>query len=125
MRNWLGQLLVEGAPVYRGARQGNSSEFKVGVIQKLHEDKGKVTVKWLWECGYHWVQGSHLPNVPQKAGWGENASVGTCAKDSVVVLDEKTFARTYDISLLVERAKQEKWPVERLNDAIERYNNTP
>lgn len=48
MLNWLGQDIVAGAVVYRGARQGDSSDFRVGVVSKVNEATGKVTVAWKW-----------------------------------------------------------------------------
>lgn len=48
MLNWLGQDIVAGTVVYRGARQGDSSEFRVGVVSKINEATGKVTVAWKW-----------------------------------------------------------------------------
>ncbi|QMP84249.1 hypothetical protein HUN41_00131 [Streptomyces phage Coruscant] len=48
MINWLGQDIVAGTVVYRGARQGDSSDFRVGVVSKVNEATGKVTVAWKW-----------------------------------------------------------------------------
>jgi hypothetical protein len=46
MRNWLGQEINVGGYVYRGARQGDSSEYKIGIVTKVTESTRKVTVKW-------------------------------------------------------------------------------
>lgn len=34
-KNWIGQTISVGSKVYRGAREGNSSSFKVGVVEKI------------------------------------------------------------------------------------------
>ncbi len=52
MRNWLGQDIQVGSVVYRGARSGNTSEYKVGLVTKLNEEKKKVTVDWIIEKRY-------------------------------------------------------------------------
>ena len=47
MKNWLGQEIEAGCVVYRGARQGDSSSFRIGVVELVRE-KGTARVKWLW-----------------------------------------------------------------------------
>lgn len=49
MLNWLGQDIQPGDIVYRGARQGDGSSFRVGEVKKINEESRKVTVKWTWE----------------------------------------------------------------------------
>lgn len=79
--NWLGQKLHVGDHVYRGARDGNSSSFKVGVVTKLD----KFTVNWLYEPDGMW-QG---PRGDQK--WvsyiRKMDSVGRPDPDSCVLVD--------------------------------------
>ncbi|QDH85100.1 hypothetical protein SEA_DARDANUS_63 [Gordonia phage Dardanus] len=55
MKTWTGQYLMEGHTVGRGARDGNTSTFRLGVIERLIEDKGKVRVHWLYERRTKWV----------------------------------------------------------------------
>lgn len=52
MRNWLDQDIKVGSVVYRGARDGNTSEFKVGKVLKVDEVKGTVRVAWEYQPGY-------------------------------------------------------------------------
>jgi hypothetical protein len=47
VRNWLGQDIQVGSVVGRGARQGNSSDFKIGVVTAL--GNRKVRVQWKFE----------------------------------------------------------------------------
>jgi hypothetical protein len=49
LTNWLGQELRVGDWVYRGARRGNFSSFKIGIITKI--DNTIVTVNWRAEPG--------------------------------------------------------------------------
>lgn len=58
MRNWLGQKIAVGDVVGRGARDGNSSSFKLGVVDAI-DDKG-VRVHWLYEKCVRWVRDSRL-----------------------------------------------------------------
>lgn len=53
MKNWLGQDILPGSVVYRGARDGNSSSYKVGAVQTIKANKVRVDWKYtytsLWE----------------------------------------------------------------------------
>lgn len=75
MRNWTGQKFSIGDHVWRGARDGNTSSYKIGTITKLMPDKGKATVKWLAD-GYGW----------------RLESTGSPSIDSLTLFDEKQFA---------------------------------
>lgn len=48
MKNWLGQDIREGDVVYRGARQGDTSSFRIGVVDLVREEKGSARVEWKW-----------------------------------------------------------------------------
>lgn len=48
MKNWLGQDIVAGTVVYRGAREGDSSSFRVGVVDLVREEKRTARVIWHW-----------------------------------------------------------------------------
>ncbi|QQM15156.1 hypothetical protein SEA_TINALIN_68 [Gordonia phage TinaLin] len=48
MRTWTGQFLMEGHVVGRGAREGNGSSFRVGVVERLNADKRTARVHWLF-----------------------------------------------------------------------------
>lgn len=49
VKNWLGQDIEVGSVVGRGARAGNTSDFKIGVVTKVSPDKEKVSVAWKYE----------------------------------------------------------------------------
>ncbi|WNO25811.1 hypothetical protein SEA_GOIB_69 [Gordonia phage Goib] len=48
MRTWTGQFLMEGHVVGRGSREGNTSRFRVGVVERLNPEKRTVRVHWLF-----------------------------------------------------------------------------
>lgn len=48
MKNWLGQDIREGDVVYRGARQGDTSSFRIGIVDLVREDKGTARIEWKW-----------------------------------------------------------------------------
>ena len=52
--NWLGQKLEVGSLVYRGARDGNTSSFKVGIITKINPNE-TARVKWIAYQGGSWL----------------------------------------------------------------------
>lgn len=75
LRNWTGQKFRVGDHVWRGARDGNTSTYKIGTIVRLMPDKGKVTVEWLSD-----EYGLRLE------------STGSPSIDSLTLFDEKQFA---------------------------------
>ena len=74
--NWLGQELTVGSKVYRGARDGNTSSFKVGVVTKL----APFTVNWLFEPGW---EGSAV----------SRPSTGRPSPGTVVLVGDETWDR--------------------------------
>lgn len=56
MLNWLGQDVKVGSVVFRGARQGNSSSHKIGVVESLNEKTRKARVAWKYELGVEWIR---------------------------------------------------------------------
>ncbi|AOZ63721.1 hypothetical protein SEA_WEASELS2_136 [Rhodococcus phage Weasels2] len=46
MINWLGQEIKVGDIVYRGARDGDSSSFKLGTVIKVNPEKETARVEW-------------------------------------------------------------------------------
>jgi hypothetical protein len=110
VKNWLGQTLDVGSPVYRGARQGNSSEYKVGIIESI--SNGKARVAWKFELGILWetvdrgakyADGSirydrdFVAYVPRKLD-----SKGSPGLDSLVALEPVVYQRLEAIYALVE-----------------------
>ena len=67
--NWLGQEIEVGDHVYKGARAGNSSDFRVGEVLELRQkdydietvdpdghsiDLIEAKVRWEWTFGWYW-----------------------------------------------------------------------
>lgn len=66
MRNWLGHDIVEGAIVFRGGRQGDSSSFRVGQVDGIDEAKGKARVQWHWIPGSRYIWDSDQFKYPSE-----------------------------------------------------------
>ncbi|AXQ64465.1 hypothetical protein L3Y19_gp122 [Gordonia phage Neville] len=47
IQNWLGQYFSVGNRVCRGARDGNTSSFKVGIVVGINAEKRNVRVHWV------------------------------------------------------------------------------
>lgn len=84
MKNWLGQELSVGDLVYRGARDGNTSSFKVGIIVAI--SAGKARVLWKYEPGVYNVL---LADGKYEQYWGVRRleTSGSPNIDSLVRLD--------------------------------------
>lgn len=52
--NWMGQEIFVGDYVFRGARDGNTSSFKVGKVLSLNHEKQTARVNWLFEPMFVW-----------------------------------------------------------------------
>ena len=52
LTNWVGQPVEVGTIVGRGARDGNTSSFKVGVVTKAQANE-RPTVHWMYEEGWN------------------------------------------------------------------------
>lgn len=76
--NWTGQVIEVGSIVYRGARDGNSSSYKVGIVRKLEPSK-PPRVEWVAEPGY----------------WGDKIrelkTMGSPSADSLIVVQLDTM----------------------------------
>jgi hypothetical protein len=87
--NWLGQTLEVGSYVYRGARDGNSSAFKIGIITKITSEKnGKARVKWIATYGTY---ANPKMDSPRNRSWGAveiKDSSGSPDLDSLVLLPQ-------------------------------------
>lgn len=51
--NGWGQEIRVGDFVYRGARLGNGSEFKAGLVQEIKD--GKPVVNWMYKSNGRWI----------------------------------------------------------------------
>lgn len=76
--NWAGQRIEPGAVVWRGARDGNTSSFKVGRVEAVNG--GEARVRWI---AYHGWGGARL--------LGEK-SVGRPSIDSLALIDPTTLS---------------------------------
>src|SRR6478735_6675436 len=94
LSNWLGQTLEVGDWVYRGARDGNSSSFKIGVITKIDEGRNKVRVNWLYEPLTLWDVDKNMVDAVRKMN-----SAGSPDVDSLVRI-------TPDINFLDEQCEK-------------------
>lgn len=74
MHNWAGQEIKVGTTVARGAREGNTSAFKVGRVIKLNHEKKTARVDWDREAGYR-----------------RKPKPGTCGIDSLFKIDPATL----------------------------------
>lgn len=97
MFNSWGQELKVDDVVYRGARQGNSSEYKVGVVESLKPGK-PPRIKWMFESSTKWIRvdGTQV-SVPSIFKM-RRPSAGSPSIDSLVVVD-------FDIKELERRAQ--------------------
>lgn len=82
--NWLGQEISAGTIVGRGARDGNTSSFKVGRVVAIKSD-GSVRVEWLWLQDCSWLDGI---KVHRRV---DIYSFGNPHRDTLFVLDPDTF----------------------------------
>ena len=56
MKNWLGHDIQVGTVVFRGGRQGDSSSFRVGIVDDFDTSKDRqARVTWLWESGWRTI----------------------------------------------------------------------
>jgi hypothetical protein len=120
MYNWLGQKIEIGTVVGRGARNGNSSTFKVGVVTGLNEDKQTARVAWkftprslyrLVDTGKTYYNGDkrldmeeligHAPSSISWATTSENEKGRHCSVDSLFVLDQRILQRAEVLARLV------------------------
>lgn len=84
MRNWLGQEIEVGSVVYRGARDGNTSTYKVGTVIKVNEDKRTARVKWHMEPNPRWRVDEGQPEYTPIRYYGHE---GTSSIDTMVLID--------------------------------------
>lgn len=84
LKNWLNQDINVGDIVYRGAREGNTSSFKIGRVKKINDDSRNVTIGWIIVEGNDWENKNYGTKIPKKAvSWSNKKSQGTCSVDVV------------------------------------------
>lgn len=95
MRNWLGQEILPGSIVYRGARQGTGSDYKIGVVDSVTGEKARV--KWKYFCTQlrQYVIDGQYANGRDYGHWEsyglvaqDGMSAGNPSIESLVVLTE-------------------------------------
>ena len=85
MRNCWGQKIEIGSVVYRGARQGNSSEFKLGTVESIKNRKPRV--KWMFESGTRWIRiDGEMATIPYVYKM-RRESFGNPSVEGLVVVD--------------------------------------
>jgi hypothetical protein len=99
MKNSWGQEIEVGSVVYRGARQGNSSEYKVGVVESLKPGK-PPRVRWHFESTVQWIRVDG-EQVLVPAIWKIGNSAGSPSLDGLVAVD-------FDLEELARRAEFHK-----------------
>lgn len=105
--NWAGMTMLVGDYVWRGARDGNTSTFKIGQIESIKD--GKPRVSWKYTQRGLWG-GRELPPIAPEVG-GRNWGL-----DLVVRLDSKGSP---DTDSLVPIERQYVWEAERRAQAAE------
>lgn len=93
--NWLGQDIEVGSYVYRGAREGNTSTFKIGIVSKIDPVKNSVRVAWHVESPWSdqtdvYMSGNHF--VLPFPRYRQLTTSGTPSIDSLVVISGEAYA---------------------------------
>lgn len=114
VKNWLGQDIVAGTVVYRGARQGDTSSFRIGVVDIVREEKRNARVEWKWSgttsgvwdarnYDTHWSDPNRYSvSGPHKYIGGK----GTCDIDTLVKMDPDMLESLNKRSALIEAARE-------------------
>lgn len=84
--NWLGQEIKLGSLVYRGAREGNTSSYKVGVVEKITRrtepkfgSEYFLRVNWRFAPGlWFYSSGVKSENVVYRQNTYGNPDLNTC-----------------------------------------------
>lgn len=101
--NWLGQEILPGTVVYRGAREGNSSSYKVGVVESVK--LGTARVAWKF-CPGQRFRPSAVPGARHdtlRPTVARMESKGSPGIDSLVVLDDYHLVRLEQIATLADQ----------------------
>lgn len=102
MKNWLGQNIDVGSYVYRGARDGSHSSFKVGLVERLNPGKGTANVRWLVEPASVFTKDRGLCSAIQLMWSTGNPSINTLA-----LIDSYTVGFLIGIASEVGRLKEQ------------------
>lgn len=114
MKNWLGQEILKGDVVYRGARDGDSSSFRIGVVDLVRHEKGTARVEWRWvgstsgvwdarNYDTHWEDPNRYSvSGPDKYSGGK----GTSDVNTLVKMDSGMLEYLNKRSALIEAARE-------------------
>jgi hypothetical protein len=120
MLNWLGQDVKVGSVVFRGARQGNSSSHKIGVVESLNEETRKARVAWKYECGGQWIrptQGkAYFLEAPYKLS---DKSKGSPDVGPLVVVPHGLLQSAENMIVGSEMAKAQNVPFDQVDNFIQ------
>ncbi|WNN94684.1 hypothetical protein SEA_PHREDRICK_104 [Streptomyces phage Phredrick] len=120
MLNWLGQDVKVGSVVFRGARQGNTSSHKIGVVESINEETRKARVAWKYECGGQWIrpdQGKqYFLEVPYKLS---DKSKGNPDIGPLVVVPHGLLTSAENMIKGVEMAKAQNVPANEIDNFIQ------
>lgn len=120
MKNSWNQEINVGSVVYRGARLGNGSEYKMGVVISIDGEKPRV--EWKFKAYGRWInangQRHHVPHMYEC-----QSSKGFPSLDSLVVVD-------FDVNELERQARFHKsinhdTDFRSLEDYYDALNNFP
>lgn len=119
MINWLGQEIAPGKAVYRGARNGNSSSFKIGRVESVKGEK--VRVHWLCEQGTRWHPDRNGRMQRIEAVAHQQDSHGTPSADSLVVIEDSVLESTVKRAKAYSFAVADRVPFEDLEHYIKDF----
>lgn len=118
VKNWLGQEIVPGVVVYRGARDGNYSSYKIGVVESVDPAKSTARVAWKFEPGRVWRkvngQNEYLRNVPAQMD-----SKGSPSIDSLIVIDRKLMERLESATYFLRMWKDGSLSNDKIKDTLD------
>lgn len=120
MRNWLGQDVVPGAVVYRGARDGNTSTYKIGVVESIAG--GKARVHWQYEPGRVWRNtGQPGQTRDYVSAVHEMNSKGNPSIDSLILMDEDYLEYCKEVVKLTEDWRTGDMPIAHYKMLVEGF----
>jgi len=102
----LGQDIQIDDVVFRGARDGNTSNFRLGIVVGTNEAKKTIRVEWKVEDGYYHSPEREffkVPGVPY-------AKVGNLSPNTVFVVDKTVLDEVLSLREVCERAARDKLP---------------
>lgn len=110
LTNWLGQDIEAGTYVYRGAREGNSSSYKIGQVRRVNLQSGKATVDWAAEAPFrdktYVFINQRRVDIDVPGIWDSSPRAGTCSVDTLVVVTKRDYDYARARALAAKNAEQ-------------------